>query len=533
MKHAIPSLLALATGALLTAAAQCPLPDNLTVRTLTGIYTGLIDPEFPNTRQFRSIPFAEPPVLSRRWLPPQKLSPSSQQHYATRIPPSCAQFVTSVISIYDTPLTKGNLIDNGNQNDTSGLVSVASSEDCLYLAIWTPTAPPPPGGFPVLFFMTGGGNIIGGVSIPWQLPDSWVERSQSHIVVTINYRLSIFGFPRARGLADEDQNLGILDQRVALEWVRDNIEAFGGDPRRITMYGQSAGAVDADVHSYAYYQDPIVQGYFMQSGVVFSVALPQDPLYSNFSYVAREFGCEVPCANDSAAAELDCMRQVPFAQLVNFIGQYGDRGETPTLNFNLVHDNRTYFTDYTARSLEGKIARVPALISNTANEYSTLIPWPVSNLTEGPYQPTVTALDVIRGVCATLNATAYRNRLGIPVFRMQYAGIFPNLNYYKWLGAYHASDLPITFGTYHLLDGVANTTELEVETSRALQDYLLAFIQDPYHGLPNMGWEALNVSDPHGGNVIRLGADGNVTQHVYGIEIDGACDGSREYDPFP
>ena len=533
MKLAILSLLALATGAVLAAEAQCPLPDDLTVKTSTGIYTGLIDPEYPKTRQFRSIPFVEPPVLSRRWLPPQKLSPSSKHHYATRFPPSCAQFVTSVISIYDTPLTKGNLIYNGNQNDTSGLVSVASSEDCLYLAIWTPTTPPPPGGFPVLFFMTGGGNILGGVEIPWQLPHSWVERSQSHIVVTINYRLSIFGFPRARGLAGEDQNLGILDQRAALEWVRDNIAAFGGDPHRITMYGQSAGAIDSDIHSYAYYQDPIVQGYFIQSGVVFSVPIPQDPPYSNFSYVARQFGCEVPCADDPAAAELDCMRQVPFAQLVNFIGQYGDRGETPTLSFNLVQDNRTFFTNYTARSLEGKMARVPAIISNTANEFSTLVPWPVSNLTEGPYQPTVTALDIIRGVCATLNATTYRNRLGIPVFRMQYAGTFPNMNYYKWLGAYHASDLPITFGTYHLLDGVANTTEFEVEVSRGLQDYLLAFINDPYHGLPKMGWNPMNVTDPYGGEMIRLGADGNVTQHIHGIEIDGSCDGSREYNPFP
>ena len=109
-------------------------------------------------------------------------------------------------------------------------------------------------------------------------------------------------------MADKDQNLGIFDQRVALKWVRNNIIAFGGDPRRITIYGQSAGAINADIHSYAYYQDPIVQGYFMQLGVVFSVALPQDPLYFNFSYVAREFNCEVPYTNNPAAAELNCMR---------------------------------------------------------------------------------------------------------------------------------------------------------------------------------------------------------------------------------
>ena len=157
----------------------------------------------------------------------------------------------------------------------------------------------------------------------------------------------------------------------------------------------------------------------------------------------------------------------------------------------------------------------------------------MSNLTKSPYQPTITVLDIKHGVCATLNTTTYRNRLGIPVFRIQYAGTFPNLNYYKWLGAYHNSNLPITFSTYHLLDGVANITEFKVKTSQTLQNYLLAFIQDPNHGLPNLGWEALNITDPHGGNLIRLGADGNVTQQIYGIVIDGSCDGSKEYNPFP
>jgi carboxylesterase type B len=261
--------------------------------------------------------------------------------------------------------------------------------------VWTPTtAPPPPdAGLPVLFFMTGGGFVIGGVDIPWQLPTSWVERTQSHIVVTINYRLNIFGFPNARGLADGHQNLGFLDQRAALEWVRDNIAAFGGDPHRITMWGQSAGSIAADIQAYAFYQDPIAQAYFMQSGTAFNFLPPKDPSYSNFSFVARQFGCEAPCGDDDddGAAELDCMRQVPFAQIVNFIGQYGDRGATPPLFFNGMTDNRTMFADYNARSEAGLIARAPVIISTTANEASTMVPWPVQNLTAGPYQPTVTA----------------------------------------------------------------------------------------------------------------------------------------------
>ncbi|KAI1144983.1 Alpha/Beta hydrolase protein [Nemania diffusa] len=537
MKFAISSVLALAASAAFGQEAKCSGSEELTVRTATGTFTGLIDPKFPNTRQFRAIPFAEPPVLSRRWLPPQALSsPPSEHHFATRFPPSCPQFVTAVPSIWNTELTRGNLIYNGAQNDSSGLVGEATSEDCLYLAVWAPTTPAPAAGFPVLFFMTGGGLSIGGIDIPWQMPTAWVERSQSHIVVTINYRLNIFGFPNARGLADGEQNLGILDQRAALEWVRDNIAAFGGDPARITHWGRSAGAISADVHAYAFHDEPIAQAYFLQSGTVFSTTTVLDSTFSNFSFVARNVGCEAPCADEDGMEELDCMRRVPFALIENFVGQYGDRGEAPPLSFSLVPDERIVFSDYVARAEAGLIARAPVIISNTANEFSSLVPYPLGNRTAGPDQQLVTAGDVAFGVCPTFNSTVYRNRLGAdaPVFRFQHAGRFPNLNYYEWLGAYHGSDTTISFGTYELLDNVANTTSFEVEVSRSMQDHILAFVKDPYHGpQKTMGWNTLVASDPNGGDLIRFGADGKVSQHVDGVEVDGVCQGLREYNPFP
>jgi acetylcholinesterase len=529
MKLAILPFLALTIDAVLGD------ESNLTVRTSTGIFTGIVDPKFPHTRQFRAIPFAEPPIVSRRWLPPQKLSSSASEHYyAKRFPPSCPQFVTAVTSLFNLNYTKGNLIYNGNQNDSSGLVGEATSEDCLYLAVWTPsaTAARPKDGFPVLFFMTGGGFAIGGIDIPWQMPTSWVERSQSHIVITINYRVNIFGFPNARGLADGDQNLGILDQRAALQWTRDNIAAFGGDPKRITQWGRSAGSISADIHAYAFHEDPIAQAYYLQSGTIFSSPLTRDPLFSNFSFVARHVGCEA----EDGTEELDCMRQVPFAQIENFIGQYGDRGEMPTLSFLPMPDDRIVFTNYEARSEAGKIARRPVIISNTANEFSSLVPWPIQNLTEGPYQPTITAGDIAFGVCPTFNSTVYRNRMGadVPVFRFQHAGVFPNLNPFKWLGAYHASDIPISFATYGLLDHIANSSTFEAEVSRSTQDHILAFVKDPYHGpQKKMGWMPLVASDPHGGDLIRFGANGKVSQHVDGIEVDGVCQGLRQYNPFP
>jgi carboxylesterase type B len=117
---------------------------------------------------------------------------------------------------------------------------------------------------PVMLFIPGGSFFMGGIAVPYQIPAGWVNRSQQHIVVSLNYRVNIFGFPNAAGL--DDQNLGILDARLALEWVYANIAAFGGDPERIVLWGQSAGAVAADILNFAYYDDPLFSGLFLQSG---------------------------------------------------------------------------------------------------------------------------------------------------------------------------------------------------------------------------------------------------------------------------
>ncbi|KAH7353573.1 acetylcholinesterase [Plectosphaerella cucumerina] len=529
----------LALGAL-ARADKCPAGP-LTVRTSTGTFTGLVDSEFPNVRQFLSIPFAEPPVASRRWLPPQKLSSSPDEHrYATKLPPSCPQFFPAVESMWNLPMTKGNLIYNGAQNDTSGLVGEATSEDCLHLAIWTPPVDEiPEEGLPVLFFMTGGGFSIGGVDLPWQIPTSWVERTRSHIVVSVNYRVNIFGFPNARGLKDDEQNLGILDQRAALEWVHDNIAAFGGDPARIMQWGRSAGGISADIHAYAYYEDPIAESYYIESGTAFSVVPTEEKTHYAFSYVAANVGCGSPCGegceDTDGKAELDCMRQVSMIQISNFIGKHTDAKKDPPLLFRLVPDEKTFFLNYTQRSEEGKIARRPAIISFTANEMASLVE--VANITVGHGdQDAIDAGTIDFAICPGLNSTAYRNRLGddAPVFRFQYAAEHPNLNIYDWLGSYHNSETPLVFGTYHLLDFIAPSTDFQVEMSESIQDHILAFAKDPYNGPQELGWEPMDTTAPNGGSLLRFGgSSGKILEYVDGIEVDGACLGLRKYDSFP
>ena len=207
---------------------------------------------------------------------------------------------------------------NYGESLLAGLVAQNSAEDCLTLAVWTPASAKPDSKLPVIVYLTGGGDVTGGINIPTQLPANWVHRSQKHIVVTTNYRVNVFGYPNARGL--NQTNFALQDQRMAVEWVAENIAAFGGHPSKITLWGQSAGASAADTYLFSHYQNPIVRASISSSGVAIGRTTNQDFEGTNFTFVAKSLGCDF-C---DAKLELECMRRVPMPRIENFIGQYQD-----------------------------------------------------------------------------------------------------------------------------------------------------------------------------------------------------------------
>ena len=149
---------------------QGRLANNLIVETESGTYRGVINGSAPLVREFLGIPFAKPPKDDLRWLPPQKLENNASHVYdATRYPPSCAQYVSKIPTVWNTVTTEY-------------IISGPISEDCLGLSIWTPAEAK---GLPVVMFITGGGFQTGGDEINYQLPYNWVQRTQAHIVVTI------------------------------------------------------------------------------------------------------------------------------------------------------------------------------------------------------------------------------------------------------------------------------------------------------------------------------------------------------------
>lgn len=234
------------------------------------------------------------------------------------------------------------------------LISGSSSEDCLYLNIWAPKVESLGGSkVPVFVYIPGGGFTSGGAHSFYKIPDKLIQSRQDVIFVIMNYRVNVFGFPNSNGL--DGKNPGILDQRMVVEWTRDNIAAFGGDPDRITLWGQSAGGSSVDIYSYAWYEDPILSGLIADSG---AVGDGYDGTYQggNFSYLAGLVGCSG--LSDSPSAELTCMQNVPSGTLENALSTYQISDQEPSISFTPVADGTHVFANYTERAMAGQVAQL-------------------------------------------------------------------------------------------------------------------------------------------------------------------------------
>ena len=215
---------------------------------------------------FKAIPFAAPPVGARRWRAPQPIIPWHGVRDATRYSAACVQnpFGTGV---FLAPLAH-------RYGETFPTPRWDLSEDCLYLNVWTPEWPAKEP-HAVMLWIHGGSNRIGSGNEPGY--DGADLARHGVVVVTINYRLGALGFFAHPELTRESPhhasgNYGLLDQIAALTWVRDNIAKFGGDPARVTVFGESAGAIDTGMLMCS----PLARGLFaraiMESGPVVGIA---------------------------------------------------------------------------------------------------------------------------------------------------------------------------------------------------------------------------------------------------------------------
>ena len=299
---------------------------------MLGVYSPEWDQDF-----FLGIPYAQPPVANLRFRSPQSINTTysggslDASHYGY----SCYQY-----------------------GSTFNL-----SEDCLTLNVIRPSGCENQS-LPVLLWIYGGGLTAGSSADPQYDMSGIVNTSTTtanpFIGVSINYRLGVWGFLAAPTvLADGSSNAGLLDQRLAMRWIQENIAAFGGDPSRVTVWGESAGAqsIGLHLHSFGGRDDKLYSAAILESGGPVGTNLSPLPFY-NVAYenLTRTVGCPTTW---NSAASLQCLRNITSAQLFN---------SNYSVVWNPIVDG-TFLTDYPSDlAAAGQFVHVPLLIGANSDE---------------------------------------------------------------------------------------------------------------------------------------------------------------------
>lgn len=295
-----------------------------------------------------------------------------------------------------------------------------------------------------------------------------------------SYRLNIFGFP---GNPHSRNNLGLLDQRLALEWVRDNIAEFGGDPERITIFGESAGGSSVDYYTYAWTEDPIAAGFIPQSGNVFSPNSQGDkdasakPWYT----VASTLSCGD--AESDQDELLQCMRSKDWQEVQAAIPE--NKGLSGVVgSFGPTIDEIIVFSDYPERSAAGKVIQRPLFIGNTDNEAGLFKPTlACQNITYTQAQWDYMAQQLF--TCSTSNRAIASLINNVPTWRYRWFGDLGCLKISSVpdSGAYHGSEVAVIFGTDQDIQNQVARTKAEHEMVSYIRGAWAAFAKDPKHGL--------------------------------------------------
>ena len=344
------AFLVAACGAEVAAAFDAPLVASQS-GTLLMLSDGPVEGQSrAHTRSFIGIPYAAPPVGALRWKPPQPVVPWSDVLEATGKGVTCPQA------------------------PDSGLNTGPQSEDCLQLNVFAP-AEPPATPLPVMVWLHGGANqigsantfidrtaLLGGATQPLRLYDGAAFRDFAErevVVVTVNYRLGALGFLSHPALTAEtgaSGNYGLMDQQAALRWVQRNIAAFGGDPQKVTLFGQAAGATDICYQLLAEAADGLFDAAALQSGSCGSMRLPAA---REAEASGRDWAAALGCKGDSLA----CLRALTAEQIAQ--APLASRDELGAL---AVIDGH-FLREQPAHALrDGRFHQVPLIIGNDTSE---------------------------------------------------------------------------------------------------------------------------------------------------------------------
>jgi para-nitrobenzyl esterase len=470
--------------------AQAQSGSSLEVTTKLGKVAGKQEGD---VRAFLGIPYAAPPVGPLRWREPMPAAKWSGIRQATAFGPHCMQAPFFADMIFRDP---------------------GPSEDCLTLNIWTP-AKDKAAKLPVMVWIYGGGYQGGSTSEARQ--DGKVLAENGVIVVTMNYRLGIFGFFTDAALTAESPNkasgnYGLLDHTAALRWVKENISAFGGDPSNVTLFGESAGSFAVSTHM----ASPIDKGLFQkaigESGGAFNSAALGMKSRIDTELKDAEFAHNVYHVDT-----LDQLRAIPAQELLDRATKPAESKEL--IRFGPVVDGYLLPESVPAIFAAGKQNDVPMLVGWNHDEAGVL-----SKTTVDSFQKSVNerfgenASKVLAAYPASSDAEAIRSASDLaadsfiaystwkwleaqvatgkqPVYRYRFDEVVPADPFHTaGDSAYHSGEIAYVFGSFDLLRDFKWTAD-DRSTSKQMQEYWTNFAKtgDP-NGAGLAKWPKYNAA---------------------------------------
>jgi len=333
--------LAAALLILFSSAARAEDACNIAAPTAEGPVIGAAVPGMP-VCAYKGIPYAAPPVGNLRWQAPQPAPKRGDTLKALEYGPRCMQ---------------SGFLSARNRKEEK-----PSSEDCLYLNIWKPNKG---GKFPVMVWIHGGG-LMNGAGSEGMYHGDRLATQKGVILVTINYRLTIFGFLSLPELSREDPNgssgnYGMLDQIAAIKWVHDNIAAFGGDPENVTIFGESAGGWSVC----NLLASPLAAGLF-QRGIIQSGGCDATKTVEEGYADGKLFLRKTRCSEKNTVA---CLRALPPERLLQIAG-----GITSTFTGQIKfiwlpkEDGRTLKETPIEAIRNGRYNKVPIMVGTNLDE---------------------------------------------------------------------------------------------------------------------------------------------------------------------
>ena len=417
------------------------------VRTQGGLVQGATE---DGLAVYKGIPFAAPPIGDLRWRAPQPPPSWTGVRDATKFAPACMQISFA--------------------NPTLGMEAVQTSEDCLYLNIWTP-AKSPAGRLPVMVWIYGGGFTIGATSTSQYNGANLAQKGV--VFVSIAYRLGPFGFLAHPQLTAEQGghsgNYGLLDQIAGLQWVKRNIAAFGGDPGRVTIFGESAGGISVSMLAASPLARGLFQGAISESGGNFAPAQRDTEGGENMHSLARAEKQGAAFLAKLGAASIAAARKKSAGDILKLSGGALGAGWWP------IFDGYALLGDQYQLYESGRYNDTPVLIGTNSDEGALF----VASTTAAKYEAGIrsgygeyagrilaaypagsdaqalrSARDIFRDTAFAWPTWAWarlQSRAGkgkVYVYYFSHRPPYPDLPQFKGWGAAHAGELSFVFGNF-------------------------------------------------------------------------------------